>query len=183
MFDSFVSLRRFFYFIRLLFSSARQISEEVFEEVLLSALQADLAAAFRTPEQLQLLLVALQRFPQTLKPKKLKKLLGSSTIINADNAPKYDRCLCSFLHPRVFICCVLIGSGDHGYPPILLNLLMFGRLTELLKTAAQSSKKDHVLPAVALDLLKLSLKEDSFQLFWNNTIINGMMTELPGPTQ
>lgn len=68
-----------------------QISEEVFEEVLLSALQADLAAAFRTPEQLQLLLVALQRFPQTLKPKKLKKLLGSSTIINADNVPKYDR--------------------------------------------------------------------------------------------
>lgn len=71
-------------------NSALQISEEVFEEVLLSALQADLASAFRTPEQLQLLLVALQRFPQTLKPKKLKKLLGSSTIINSDNTPKYD---------------------------------------------------------------------------------------------
>ncbi|MEQ2175160.1 hypothetical protein GOODEAATRI_015282 [Goodea atripinnis] len=65
-----------------------QIPEEVFEEVLLGALQADLASAFRTPEQLQLLLVALQRFPQALKPKKLKKLLGSSTIINADNIPK-----------------------------------------------------------------------------------------------
>lgn len=67
-----------------------QIPEEVFEEVLLSALQTDLASAFSTPEQLQLLLVALQRFPQTLKPKKLKKLLGSSTIINAENIPKYD---------------------------------------------------------------------------------------------
>uniref|UniRef100_H3CQD1 MYB binding protein (P160) 1a n=1 Tax=Tetraodon nigroviridis TaxID=99883 RepID=H3CQD1_TETNG len=120
-----------------------EISEEVFEEVLLSALQADLAAAFRTPEQLQLLLVALQRFPHTLKPKKLKKLLGSSTIINADNTPK---------------------------------------LTELLKTAAQSSKKDRVLPAVALDLLKLSLKEDSFQLFWNNTIVSGMLAGKPGPS-
>lgn len=65
-----------------------QIPEDVFEEVLLSALQTDLASAFRTPEQMQLLLVALQRFPQTLKPKKLKKLLGSSTIINADNVPK-----------------------------------------------------------------------------------------------
>lgn len=79
------------------FKSALQISEEVFEEVLLSALQADLAAAFRTPEQLQLLLVALQRFPQTLKPQKLKKLLGSSTIINTDNIPKYDHCLCFWL--------------------------------------------------------------------------------------
>lgn len=65
-----------------------QIPEEVFEQVLLSALQTDLASAFRTPEQLQLLLVALQRFPNTLKPKKLKKLLGSSTIINTENIPK-----------------------------------------------------------------------------------------------
>lgn len=67
------------------------------------------------------------------------------------------------------------------YPLILPNLL--DRLTELLKTAAQSSKKDRVLPAVALDLLKLSLKEGSFQLFWNNTIINGMLKGQPGPAQ
>uniref|UniRef100_A0A3Q2E7B3 Uncharacterized protein n=1 Tax=Cyprinodon variegatus TaxID=28743 RepID=A0A3Q2E7B3_CYPVA len=115
----------------------------VFEEVLLSALQADLASAFRTPEQLQLLLVALQRFPQTLKPKKLKKLLGSSTIINADNIPK---------------------------------------LVEVLKMAARSVKKDLALPSVALDLLKLSLKEDSFQLFWNKAITEGMFKEPSGPT-
>ncbi|KAK2828681.1 hypothetical protein Q5P01_019715 [Channa striata] len=120
-----------------------EIPEEVFEEVLLSALQTDLSSAFRTPEQLQLLLVALQRFPQTLKPKKLKKLLGSSTIINADNIPK---------------------------------------LTEVLKMAARSVKKDCVLPAVVLDLLKLSLKEDSFQLFWKKAIIDGMLKEQPGPT-
>ncbi|GLD65598.1 myb-binding protein 1A [Lates japonicus] len=121
-----------------------EIPEEVFEEVLLSALQTDLASAFNTPEQMQLLLVALQRFPQTLKPKKLKKLLGSSTIINADNIPK---------------------------------------LTEVLKMAARSVKKECVLPAVVLDLLKLSLKEDSFQLFWNKAIIDGMLKEQPGPTQ
>jgi len=65
-----------------------QIPEQVFEEVLLSALQTDLAAAFSTPEQLQLLLVALRRFPRTLRPNKLKKLLGSSTIINAENIPR-----------------------------------------------------------------------------------------------
>ncbi|XP_068457426.1 myb-binding protein 1A-like protein [Clinocottus analis] len=121
-----------------------EIPEEVFEEVLLSALQTDLASAFNTPEQLQLLLVALQRFPQTLRPKKLKKLLGSSTIINADNIPK---------------------------------------LTEVLKMAARSTKKECVLPSVAQDLLKLSLKEDSFQLFWNNAIINGMLKDQSGPAQ
>uniref|UniRef100_A0A4W6DF58 MYB binding protein (P160) 1a n=1 Tax=Lates calcarifer TaxID=8187 RepID=A0A4W6DF58_LATCA len=120
-----------------------EVTSEVFEEVLLSALQTDLASAFNTPEQMQLLLVALQRFPQTLKPKKLKKLLGSSTIINADNIPK---------------------------------------LTEVLKMAARSVKKECVLPAVVLDLLKLSLKEDSFQLFWNKAIIDGMLKEQPGPT-
>uniref|UniRef100_A0A3Q3J9R7 Uncharacterized protein n=1 Tax=Monopterus albus TaxID=43700 RepID=A0A3Q3J9R7_MONAL len=116
---------------------------EVFEEVLLGALQTDLVSAFRTPEQLQLLLVALQRFPQTLKPKKLKKLLGSSTIITTDNIPK---------------------------------------LTEVLKMAARSVKKECVLPVVALDLLKLCLKEDSFQLFWNAAIISGLLKEPPGPT-
>ncbi|CAK6973165.1 myb-binding protein 1A-like protein [Scomber scombrus] len=120
-----------------------EIPEEVFEEVLLGALQTDLASAFSTPEQLQLLLVALQRFPQTLKPKKLKKLLGSSTIINADNIPK---------------------------------------LTEVLKMAARSVKRECVLPAVVLDLLKLSLREDSFQLFWNKAIVDSMFKEQPGPT-
>ncbi|XP_026184718.1 myb-binding protein 1A-like protein isoform X2 [Mastacembelus armatus] len=120
-----------------------EIPEEVFEAVLLGALQTDLASAFRTPEQLQLLLVALQHFPQTLKPKKLKKLLGSSTIINTDNIPK---------------------------------------LTEVLKMAARSVKKERTLPAVALDLLKLSLKEDSFQLFWNKAVVDGMLKEQPGPT-
>lgn len=61
--------------------------------------------------------------------------------------------------------------------------MLSGRLTEVLKMAARSVKKECVLPAVVLDLLKLSLKEDSFQLFWNNAIINGMLKEQPGPAQ
>uniref|UniRef100_A0A8C5ERP3 Myb-binding protein 1A-like protein n=1 Tax=Gouania willdenowi TaxID=441366 RepID=A0A8C5ERP3_GOUWI len=116
---------------------------DVFEEVLMGALQSDLSSAFRTPEQLQLLLVALQHFPQALKPKKLKTLLGSSTIINAENIPK---------------------------------------LTELMKMTARSVKKERVLPAVVLDLLKLSLKEGSFELFWNKAITEGMFREHTGPT-
>ncbi|XP_028323293.1 myb-binding protein 1A-like protein [Gouania willdenowi] len=120
-----------------------EIPEDVFEEVLMGALQSDLSSAFRTPEQLQLLLVALQHFPQALKPKKLKTLLGSSTIINAENIPK---------------------------------------LTELMKMTARSVKKERVLPAVVLDLLKLSLKEGSFELFWNKAITEGMFREHTGPT-
>ncbi|XP_055004540.1 myb-binding protein 1A-like protein isoform X2 [Boleophthalmus pectinirostris] len=119
-----------------------QVEEEVFEQVLFSALQSDLSTPFKTPEQLHLLLVALQRFPHTLKPKKLKKLLGFSTIIHQDNVP---------------------------------------RLTELLKTVANSVKKEHVLPPVMLDLLKLSLREDSFQLFWTKVISEGLLKEPPGP--
>ncbi|CDQ73702.1 unnamed protein product [Oncorhynchus mykiss] len=121
-----------------------ETSEEVFEEVLLGALQTDLSSAFSTPEQLQLLLVAMQKFPQVLKPKKLKKLLGTSTIITMDNIPK---------------------------------------LTDVLKMAARSVKKDRLLPAVALDLLQISLREDNFELFWRETIINGMLKDQPGPTQ
>lgn len=118
-----------------------QVEEQVFEQVLFSALQSDLATPFRTPEQLHLLLVALQRFPNSLKPKKLKKLLGFSSIIHQDNVP---------------------------------------RLTELLKTVAM--KKEHALPPVILDLLKLSLKENSFHLFWTNVITEGLLKEPPGPT-
>ncbi|XP_051902361.1 myb-binding protein 1A-like protein [Hippocampus zosterae] len=120
-----------------------EVPEKVFEEVLFSALQADMASAFQTPEQLQLLLVALERFPRTLQPKKIKQLLGSSNIINNDN---------------------------------------IGKLTQLLKKAAHSVKKECVLPTLALDLLKLSLRENSFQLFWNKAIVEGMLKEQWGPT-
>ncbi|XP_064208477.1 myb-binding protein 1A-like protein isoform X1 [Anguilla rostrata] len=119
-----------------------ETTEEVFEEALLGALQSDLSAAFSTPEQLQLLLVAMQRFPGVLKPKKLKKLLGSATVVTQENVPK---------------------------------------LVEVLKMAGRSVKKDRLLPAVALDLLQVALKEDSFELFWREAVVNGLLTEQSGP--
>ncbi|XP_030216779.1 myb-binding protein 1A-like protein [Gadus morhua] len=117
--------------------------EEVFEEVLKGALKTELSSAFRTPEQLHLLLVAMQRFPRSFTPKNLNKLLGSSAVITADNVQK---------------------------------------LSELLKTAAFSVKKDCTLPTVAVDLLKLSLTEGSFTLFWTKVIVGGMLREQQGPT-
>ncbi|XP_016363395.1 myb-binding protein 1A-like protein [Sinocyclocheilus anshuiensis] len=120
-----------------------ETSKEVFEEVLLSALQSDLTSALNTPEQLELLLVAMQKFPSVLKPKKLKKLLGTTAVITKENMPK---------------------------------------LVEVLKTAARSVKKDNILPPVTFDLLQASLREDNFEMFWNEAIIKGMLSEMPGPT-
>uniref|UniRef100_A0AAR2LMA0 Myb-binding protein 1A-like protein n=1 Tax=Pygocentrus nattereri TaxID=42514 RepID=A0AAR2LMA0_PYGNA len=119
-----------------------ETSEEVFEEVLLNALQTDLTCALSSPEQLELLLVAMQKFPSVIKPAKLKKLLGTANIISANTLP---------------------------------------RLVEVLKTAARSVKKESVLPSVALDLLHVSLREDSFELFWKEAVISGLLSDPPGP--
>uniref|UniRef100_A0A8D0GL39 MYB binding protein 1a n=1 Tax=Sphenodon punctatus TaxID=8508 RepID=A0A8D0GL39_SPHPU len=119
-----------------------EIPEAVFEDVLFSALQADLTSAFSTPEQLHLLLVGIQKFPAVLKPEKLKKLLGSSTIVTSENVP---------------------------------------RLLEVLKTAAKSEKKDKTLPTVALDLLRVSVKEGAFELFWKEAVENGLLQDKSGP--
>ncbi|XP_031985642.1 myb-binding protein 1A isoform X1 [Corvus moneduloides] len=62
-----------------------EVPETVFEEVLFDILQGDLSSAFTSPENLQLLLVGMQKFPGVLKPKKLKKLFGSPTVVNKEN--------------------------------------------------------------------------------------------------
>ncbi|KAL7836131.1 hypothetical protein AOLI_G00274150 [Acnodon oligacanthus] len=118
-----------------------ETSEEVFEEVLLNALQTDLTSALNSPEQLELLLVAMQKFPSVIKPAKLKKLLGTANIISKHTLP---------------------------------------RLVEVLKTAARSVKKESVLPSVALDLLQVSMREDSFELFWKEAVISGLLSDPQG---
>ncbi|XP_015502293.1 myb-binding protein 1A [Parus major] len=62
-----------------------EVPETVFQEVLFDILQGDLSSAFTSPENLHLLLVGMQKFPGVLKPKKLKKLFGSPTVVNEDN--------------------------------------------------------------------------------------------------
>ncbi|XP_066509316.1 myb-binding protein 1A-like protein isoform X1 [Hoplias malabaricus] len=119
-----------------------ETSEDVFEEVLLNALQTDLTSALSSPEQLELLLVAMQKFPSVIKPAKLKKLLGTASIICKHTLP---------------------------------------RLVEVLKTAARSVKKESILPSVALDLLQVSLREDSFEVFWKEAVISGLLSDTPGP--
>ncbi|NWR84785.1 MBB1A protein, partial [Furnarius figulus] len=65
-----------------------EVPESVFEEVLFDVLQGDLSSAFTSPENLHLLLVGMQKFPGVLKPKKLKKLFGSPTVVNEENIPR-----------------------------------------------------------------------------------------------
>ncbi|NXR60874.1 MBB1A protein, partial [Rhadina sibilatrix] len=62
-----------------------EVPEAMFEEVLFDILQGDLSSAFTSPENLHLLLVGMQKFPGVLKPKKLKKLFGSPTVVNKEN--------------------------------------------------------------------------------------------------
>ncbi|XP_066433136.1 myb-binding protein 1A [Eleutherodactylus coqui] len=119
-----------------------EVPESTFEEVLFGALHSDLTSAFTTPEQLHLLLVGLQKFPKVLKPKKLKKLLGTSTVITKENIPK---------------------------------------LVDVLKMAAKSVKKEQHLPEVALDVLKIAVKEGAFELFWEEVVEHGLMEEESGP--
>ncbi|NWS30787.1 MBB1A protein, partial [Polioptila caerulea] len=65
-----------------------EVPENVFEEVLFDILQGDLSSAFTSPQNLHLLLVGMQKFPGVLKPKKLKKLFGSHTVVNKENTSR-----------------------------------------------------------------------------------------------
>ncbi|XP_060763668.1 myb-binding protein 1A-like protein [Neoarius graeffei] len=120
-----------------------EVSEQMFEQVLFSALQEDLSSALSNPEQLELLLLVMRRFSSTLSPAHLDKLLGTASIINKHTLP---------------------------------------RLVVVMKTAARSVKKECVLPAVASDLLHVSLREDSFTFFWDEVVIDGLISDPPGPS-
>ncbi|XP_036124435.1 myb-binding protein 1A [Molossus molossus] len=49
------------------------------------------------------------------------------------------------------------------------------RLVTVLKMAATSVKKERKLPAVALDLLRLALRENKFPRFWNEVVEQGLL--------
>ncbi|CAJ0968617.1 unnamed protein product [Ranitomeya imitator] len=47
--------------------------------------------------------------------------------------------------------------------------------------AAKSVKKDKCLPGVALDVLRIAVKEKAFELFWNEVVELGLMEEDNAP--
>ncbi|XP_048468354.1 myb-binding protein 1A-like protein [Rhincodon typus] len=116
--------------------------EAVFKETLFDVLKSDLSTALTSPEQLHLLLVALQRFPNVLKPQKLNALLGSTVIVTSENVPK---------------------------------------LIQVLKIAAKTVKKAQSLPPLAMSLVHVTLKEDTFETFWKELVENGLLKSQTGP--
>ncbi|XP_017307203.2 myb-binding protein 1A-like protein isoform X2 [Ictalurus punctatus] len=64
----------------------------------------------------------------------------------------------------------------------IINTHTLPRLVEVMKTAARSVKKECVLPAVASDLLHVSLREDSFMFFWDKVVIDELISDPPGPS-
>ncbi|NWS38321.1 MBB1A protein, partial [Probosciger aterrimus] len=65
--------------------------------------------------------------------------------------------------------------------PAVVNEENIPRLVELLQSAAKSEKKDKKLPGVVFDLLQVSLKENAFELFWEEGVENGLLKEKSGP--
>lgn len=63
----------------------------------------------------------------------------------------------------------LIGPVD------LLSADNIPSLVNILKAAANSVKKEHKLPDVALELLRLALKENKFELFWKEVLEGGLL--------
>ncbi|XP_061460578.1 myb-binding protein 1A [Rhineura floridana] len=55
------------------------------------------------------------------------------------------------------------------------------RLVEVLKMAAKSEKKDRTLPTVGLDLMKVAVKEGTFELFWKEAVESGLLKDNVGP--
>ncbi|XP_048221117.1 myb-binding protein 1A [Perognathus longimembris pacificus] len=69
----------------------------------------------------------------------------------------------------------LVGSVD------LFSKENIPSLVSVLKMAATSVKKEHKLPDVALDLLRLALKEDKFLRFWNEVVEQGLLKKPSWP--
>lgn len=55
------------------------------------------------------------------------------------------------------------------------------RLVNVLRLAATSAKKENKLPNVALDLLRLALKENKFPSFWKEVLEQGLLTKASWP--
>lgn len=52
---------------------------------------------------------------------------------------------------------------------------LLSSLVNILKVAANSVRKEHKLPDVALDLLRLALKENKFPVFWKEVLEEGLL--------
>lgn len=133
-----------------------QVPESMFQEILPKVLKGDMKVILRSPKYLELFLLAKQRVPT-----KLESLMGSVDLFSEDNIPRFEEIVSGFSLGVSHTLVLWVTFTESPLPSSLVNIL---------KVAANSVKKEHKLPDVALDLLRLALKENRFELFWKKVL-------------
>ncbi|XP_062448824.1 myb-binding protein 1A [Rhea pennata] len=162
-----------------------EVPEAVFEEVLFGTLQADLTSAFKSPENLHLLLVGIQKFPGVLKPKKLKKLFGSPTIVNEENIPRLVELLQSAAKsekkdkklPGVGYDLLQVSLKEGAFELFWKEAVENGLVKEKSGPASYMCYRllGSALPLLSLDQLRMVLKGQVMQHYGEHVVI----TQLP----
>ncbi|XP_027301758.3 myb-binding protein 1A [Anas platyrhynchos] len=157
-----------------------EVPETIFEEVLFGILQADFTSAFKSPENLHLLLVGIQKFPGVLKPKKLKKLFGSPTIVNEENIPKLVELLQSAAKsekkdkklPSVGLALLEVSLKEGAFELFWKEAVENGLFKEKSGPVSYMCYRllGSALPLLSLDQLQMVLKGKVMQLYGEHVV-------------
>uniref|UniRef100_A0A8C3CUT2 MYB binding protein 1a n=1 Tax=Cairina moschata TaxID=8855 RepID=A0A8C3CUT2_CAIMO len=157
-----------------------EVPETIFEEVLFGILQADFTSAFKSPENLHLLLVGIQKFPGVLKPKKLKKLFGSPTIVNEENIPKLVELLQSAAKsekkdkklPSVGLALLQVSLKEGAFELFWKEAVENGLFKEKSGPVSYMCYRllGSALPLLSLDQLQMVLKGKVMQLYGEHVV-------------
>ncbi|NXS93155.1 MBB1A protein, partial [Jacana jacana] len=162
-----------------------EVPETVFEEVLFDILQNDLASAFTSPDNLHLLLVGMQKFPGVLKPQNLKKLFGSSAVVNEENIPRLVELLRSVAKsekkgkklPSVAFDLLQVSLKEGAFELFWKEGVEDGLLKEKSGPTSYMCYRllGSALPLLSLDQLQVVLKGKVMQHYGEHVV----MTQLP----
>uniref|UniRef100_A0A8B9MMT1 Myb-binding protein 1A n=1 Tax=Accipiter nisus TaxID=211598 RepID=A0A8B9MMT1_9AVES len=162
-----------------------EVPEAVFEEVLFGILQSDLASAFTSPDNLHLLLVGMQKFPSVLKPKNLKKLFGSPTVVNEKNIPRLVELLQSAAKsekkdkklPSVVFDLLQVSLKEGAFELFWKECVENGLLKEKSGPVSYMCYRllGSALPLLSLDQLQMVLKGKVMQQYGEHVVT----TQLP----
>ncbi|KAM6048418.1 myb-binding protein 1A [Theristicus caerulescens] len=162
-----------------------EVPENVFEEVLFGILQSDLASAFTSPENLHLLLVGIKKFPGVLKPKNLKKLFGSPTVVNEENIPRLIELLQSAAKsekkdkklPNVVFDLLQVSLKEGAFELFWKECVENGLLKEKSGPVSYMCYRllGSALPLLSLDQLQMVLKGKVMQHYGEHVVT----TQLP----
>lgn len=133
----------------------------MFQEILPKVLKGDMKVILSSPKYLELFLLARQRVPA-----ELESLVGSVDLFSEDNIPRFEEIMSRL---SLGASCTLVFWVMFTESPLPSSLV------NILKAAANSVKKEQKLPDVALNLLRLALKENKFERFWKEVLEEGLL--------